>query len=246
MKYTISGFSQLAAVNFSLDSVDLHMLRWIVDFIDSNRMRSMTLDGEKYYWVSYQGLIDDLPILYLKKDAIYKRLKRMCELGILKKKTVFSGGKFSYFTYGENFNELLKSYEQLEYEAKMKQQNEIEQLCKNFQHYLSQQNQEERSIANVAIIFYMSFFKSPPQSKNEFSILYNWIDDFKLLVPKLPKFTHYQIRIIIYWIFSTENRWSSIIKSPSLLYKYFPYIAHEASLDKEYLSLYQDKDIKWW
>ena len=89
MKYTISGFSQLAAVNFNLDSVDLHMLRWIVDFIDSNRMRSMTLDGEKYYWVSYQGLIDDLPILYLKKDAIYKRLKRMCELGILKKKTVF-------------------------------------------------------------------------------------------------------------------------------------------------------------
>ena len=158
MKYTISGFSQLAAVNFNLDSVDLHMLRWIVDFIDSNRMRSMTLDGEKYYWVSYQGLIDDLPILYLKKDAIYKRLKRMCELGILKKKTVFSGGKFSYFTYGENFNELLKSYEELEYEAKMRQQNEIEQLCKNFQHYLSQQNQEERSIANVAIIFYMSFF----------------------------------------------------------------------------------------
>ena len=205
MKYTISGFSQLAAVNFNLDSVDLHMLRWIVDFIDSNRMRSMTLDGEKYYWVSYQGLIDDLPILYLKKDAIYKRLKRMCELGILKKKTVFSGGKFSYFTYGENFNELLKSYEQLEYEAKMKQQNEI-----------------------------------------EFSILYNWMDDFKLLVPKLPKFTHYQIRIIIYWIFSTDNRWSSIIKSPSLLYKYFPYIAHEASLDKEYLSLYQEKDIKWW
>ena len=246
MKYTISGFSQLAAVNFNLDSVDLHMLRWIVDFIDSNRMRSMTLDGEKYYWVSYQGLIDDLPILYLKKDAIYKRLKRMCELGILKKKTVFSGGKFSYFTYGENFNELLKSYEQLEYEAKMRQQNEIEQLCKNFQHYLSQQNQEERSIANVAIIFYMSFFKSPPQSKNEFSILYNWMDDFKLLVPKLSQFTDYQIRIIIHWIFKRENRWSSIIKSPSLLYKYFPYIAHEASLDKEYLSLYQDKYIKWW
>ena len=151
MKYTISGFSQLAAVNFNLDSVDLHMLRWIVDFIDSNRMRCMTLDGEKYYWVSYQGLIDDLPILYLKKDAIYKRLKRMCELGILKKKTVFSGGKFSYFTYGENFNELFKSYEELEYEAKMKEQNEVEQPYKDFQDYLSQQSQEERYIYNIAL-----------------------------------------------------------------------------------------------
>ena len=246
MKYTISGFSQLAAVNFNLDSVDLHMLRWIVDFIDSNRMRSMTLDGEKYYWVSYQGLIDDLPILYLKKDAIYKRLKRMCELGILKKKTVFSGGKFSYFTYGENFNELFKSYEELEYEAKMKEQNEVEQPYKDFQDYLSQQSQEERYIYNIAIFFYISIFGSSPNSKQEFSLLYNWIDDFNLLVPKLSQFTDYQIRIIIHWIFKRENRWSSIIKSPSLLYKYFPYIAHEASLDKEYLSLYQEKDIKWW
>ena len=246
MKYTVSGFSQLAAVNFNLDSVDLHMLRWIVDFIDSNRMRSMTLDGEKYYWVSYQGLIDDLPILYLKKDAIYKRLKRMCELGILKKKTVFSGGKFSYFTYGENFNELLKSYEQLEYEAKIREQNEVEQMHENLHQSISQQNPEERAITNIAIGFYMSIFESSPNSKHEFSIFYNWLDEVKLLVQKLPQFTLYQIRIIVDWTFDRENRWASIIKSPSLLYKYFPYIAHEASLDKEYLSLYQDKYIKWW
>ena len=246
MKYTVSGFSQLAAVNFNLDSVDLHMLRWIVDFIDSNRMRSMTLDGEKYYWVSYQGLIDDLPILYLKKDAIYKRLKRMCELGILKKKTVFSGGKFSYFTYGENFNELLKSYEQLEYEAKMREQNEVEQMHENLHQSISQQNPEEKEITRIAIDLYMDIFEIPPESKREFSIFYNWLDEIKLLVPKLSKFKSHQIRIIIRWIFSTENRWSSIIKSPSLLYKYFPYIAHEASLDKEYLSRYQEKDIKWW
>ena len=52
--------------------------------------------------------------------------------------------------------------------------------------------------------------------------------------------------IIIHWIFKRENRWSNIIKSPSLLYKYFPYIAHEASLDKEFISRYDEKYIKWW
>lgn len=246
MKYTVSGFSQLAAVNFNLDSVDLHMLRWIVDFIDSNRMRSMTLDGEKYYWVSYQGLIDDLPILYLKKDAIYKRLKRMCELGILKKKTVFSGGKFSYFTYGENFNELFKSYEELEYEAKMKEEMEVQQMHRDLKQNLLQQGPEEREITHIAIEFYMDIFEIPPQSKHEFSIFYNWLEDIKLLVPKLSNFKPHQIRIIVRWIFNRENRWASIIKSPSLLYKYFPYIAHEASLDKEFISRYDEKYIKWW
>ena len=52
MKYTISDFSQLAAVNFNLHSVDLHMLRWIVDFIHSERMHSIILDNEKLLYLS--------------------------------------------------------------------------------------------------------------------------------------------------------------------------------------------------
>lgn len=108
MKFTMSGFSQQAALEFGLDTTDLYILRWIVDFMESGRMRAMFLDGEKYYWVSYQGIVDDMPLLYIKKDAVYKRLRHICDLKILKKKTVCAGGKFSYYALGEKFEELLR------------------------------------------------------------------------------------------------------------------------------------------
>lgn len=108
MKFTMSGFSQQAALEFGLDTTDLYILRWIVDFMESGRMRVMFLDGEKYYWVSYQGIVDDMPLLYIKKDAVYKRLRHICDLKILKKKTVCAGGKFSYYALGEKFEELLR------------------------------------------------------------------------------------------------------------------------------------------
>ena len=78
MKFTMCGFSQQAALEFGLDTTDLYILRWIVDFMESGRMRTMTLDGERYYWVSYQGIVDDMPLLYIKKDAVYKRLRHIC------------------------------------------------------------------------------------------------------------------------------------------------------------------------
>ncbi|ETJ40780.1 hypothetical protein Q604_UNBC05296G0001, partial [human gut metagenome] len=112
----------------------------------------------------------------------------------------------------ENFNELLKSYEELEYEAKIREQNEVEQMHENLHQSISQQNPEERVITNIAICFYMSIFESSPNSKHEFSIFYNWLDEVKLLVQKLPQFTLHQIRIIVYWTFDGENRWASIIK----------------------------------
>ena len=108
MKFTMCGFSQQAALEFGLDTTDLYILRGIVDFMESGRMRTMTLDGERYYWVSYQGIVDDMPLLYIKKDAVYKRLRHICDLGILKKKTVCCGGKYSYYTLGDNFGELYR------------------------------------------------------------------------------------------------------------------------------------------
>ncbi|MFR2778373.1 MAG: hypothetical protein ACLTA8_08050, partial [Intestinibacter bartlettii] len=45
----------------------------------------------------------------MQKSAIYKRLKKMCDCDILKKKTVSCGGNYSYFALGENYQELIKS-----------------------------------------------------------------------------------------------------------------------------------------
>ena len=69
----------------------------------------MEIDGDIYYWVFYEKISEELFIIKLQKSAIYKRLKKMCDCDILKKKTVSCGGNYSYFALGENYEELIKS-----------------------------------------------------------------------------------------------------------------------------------------
>ena len=109
MKYTMLGFSQQIAADYGLDLNDLAILRWFVDFKESSNMRSMKIDGDVYYWVFYEKISEELFIIKLQKSAIYKRLKKMCDCDILKKKTVSCGGNYSYFALGENYQELIKS-----------------------------------------------------------------------------------------------------------------------------------------
>ena len=109
MKYTMLGFSQQIAADYGLDLNDLAILRWFVDFKESGNMRSMKIDGDVYYWVFYEKISEELFIIKLQKSAIYKRLKKMCDCNILKKKTVSCGGNYSYFALGENYEELIKS-----------------------------------------------------------------------------------------------------------------------------------------
>ena len=109
MKYTMLGFSQRIAADYGLDLNDLAILRWFVDFKESSNMRSMKIDGDVYYWVFYEKISEELFIIKLQKSAIYKRLKKMCDCDILKKKTVSCGGNYSYFALGENYEELIKS-----------------------------------------------------------------------------------------------------------------------------------------
>lgn len=120
MKYTIEGFSQEAALKMQttitendktktirLDCTDLLILRWIVDFYPS--MHKTTIEGAEYAWVSYDGLLEDMPLLNIGKRALFDRLKKMEQLGILTHKTVTRKGTFSFYGFGENYK-LLTSH----------------------------------------------------------------------------------------------------------------------------------------
>ena len=102
MKYTIEGFNQEEVIKLgNLDVVDLVILRWIVDF--EPNMTKKEIDGETYFWVNYQSLLKALPILKIKKLALYRRLEKMCEVGILKHKNIKENGNYSYYTFGNNY-----------------------------------------------------------------------------------------------------------------------------------------------
>lgn len=107
MRYTVMGFLQKGACELGLSMGDLAILRWFTDFKNSGKMITKTLKGDKYYWVSYEAITDEFPILNVKKDAIYRRLRRLCDAEILKKTTVYNSGTYSYFALGKNYSKLI-------------------------------------------------------------------------------------------------------------------------------------------
>lgn len=107
MKFTIHGFSQQKAIELGLSNDDLLTLRWIIDFSHSGKMKSVYRDGKLYYWVNYKALLDDIPILNIKKDTLYRRLKKMAQIGVLCHTTVIENGTYSYYSVGEKYIELL-------------------------------------------------------------------------------------------------------------------------------------------
>ena len=107
MKYTIEGFSQEKLVEFGMDVNDAIILRWFVDFKDSGKMASEIVNDDKYYWINYEELLKDLPIINMKKDTLYRRLKKMESVNLLKHYTKKQGGTYSMYTLGSNYCKLI-------------------------------------------------------------------------------------------------------------------------------------------
>ena len=109
MKYNLQGFSQEVASELNIDGIDLYLLRWFVDFKDTNQMDTKIVDGEVYYWIYHKKVSEDMPILHLQKTAIYRRLKKLCKAKIFKKTVVRERGTFTYYAIGPNYIRLISS-----------------------------------------------------------------------------------------------------------------------------------------
>lgn len=118
MKYTLEGFSQEAALSMQatvtengepktikLDIIDLNILRWFVDFYPV--MKKTIIDGKEYAWLDYTAFIEDMPLLSLSNQSLYKRCRKMVQLGILTHKTVRAKGTFSYYGFGPKYQLLI-------------------------------------------------------------------------------------------------------------------------------------------
>lgn len=108
MKYTIEGFSQEKLVEYGLDAKDAILLRWIVDFYNTGKMKIYELEGKRYFWVHYKTLIKEIPILNIKKRALATRMQKMCDCKLLEfylEKT--TQGTYTYYRFIENALEQL-------------------------------------------------------------------------------------------------------------------------------------------
>lgn len=106
MQYSFLGFSVKNIMEFNLDIKDLAILRYFIDFKDSGRMNYEIIDGEKYYWVSYQSFAKEMPYLGLEKRTVMARMLKLRDMGLLDHYTKKEGGTFSYFKLGNKFYDL--------------------------------------------------------------------------------------------------------------------------------------------
>lgn len=112
MKFTVHGFSQQRLIELNLDDTDALILRYFIDFKDSGTMVKEVFDGEIYFWVRYENVIKELPILKLNKaDSVYRRFRKLAKCGVLIQKTKRKNGTYSFFKTGPNYYSLVSGNE---------------------------------------------------------------------------------------------------------------------------------------
>ena len=114
MKYTILGFNQEKALELGFDVEDLLIIRWFVDFYSSSKMIKMNVGDKTYAWVNYSRVIEDIPILNMKKDTLSRRMKKICETGIMEHETLKQGGTFSLYKLTDKYDQLISTYKKTE------------------------------------------------------------------------------------------------------------------------------------
>lgn len=137
MKYSILGFNQKAVlattkivhktingqdklVPLKLDVTDLLILQHLADFPNRKKIIKTIIDDKMFFWVDYKTLIEELPILDIKKQALSDRLSKLVELGVVEKNIISHNGygNSTFFRMGEKYESLKYSKEdEMQYES---------------------------------------------------------------------------------------------------------------------------------
>ncbi|MDM1325897.1 hypothetical protein [Myroides odoratimimus] len=85
MKFNIN-INQKAIIDnkLGLDVVDASIIDFLHVFSLSTEIIKVPFENDIYFFFNHQKIVDDMPILALKKDSVYRRLKKICDLGLMK------------------------------------------------------------------------------------------------------------------------------------------------------------------
>jgi uncharacterized phage protein (TIGR02220 family) len=117
MKYTIMGFRQEKLVKLGLDIIDATILRYFIDFKESNGMKVKKIEENIYYWLRYDGVLREFPIFNMKKCTVQSRFFKLRDAGVLTHQVIRAGGTYSYFGIGEKYEELVTEDTRVENES---------------------------------------------------------------------------------------------------------------------------------
>lgn len=123
MKYSILGFNQERVLaltkevkdekngkttTISIDVDDLLILSVIADIQNRKSIRKVILEDGQYAWISYNVILEDLPILRIDKKQLRRRLDKLVEFELidLKVERVNGSGTFVYIKIGKEYEAL--------------------------------------------------------------------------------------------------------------------------------------------
>lgn len=107
MDIAINEYNQTKAVELGLCATDLIILRWFVNFANTERAVKRTVSNKNYYQIKYEVVLEDIPILNITKDTLYRRLKKLTEKGVLERIVVNDTGTHSFYRLGKSYFNLL-------------------------------------------------------------------------------------------------------------------------------------------
>lgn len=110
MKYNIYVNQKVildSGLGLSLDEAII--LDFINGFVHSDAVHKLLYNGKIYYWVSYDLVRKELPILELKKDSVYRKFKRLIDLRLLDAHPDNATLGRAYFALNTNFVKLFYS-----------------------------------------------------------------------------------------------------------------------------------------
>lgn len=126
MRYSILGFNQARVLSLSaivrssegdesvlrLDASDLLILNLLADFPNRIQVKKIMKDDKVFFWASYDEILEELPILGIKKQALANRFDKLETLHLVEREYIAVDAKHQNAT----FFSLTKVYESLLYE----------------------------------------------------------------------------------------------------------------------------------
>lgn len=112
MKYSVT-INQLAIIEagFDFDLTDAAVFEVLRDLANSPACKRMQDSGRPFFSISYQKIIEELPLAGLKKtDSVYRRFQKLAQHAVIEMHPENKKLKQVWFTWGRNYDRMLFRY----------------------------------------------------------------------------------------------------------------------------------------
>lgn len=103
MQLVISEYLRRNTVDLDIDLIDIKIVNLFMELSSRIGAEHLNIDGRIYHWLSYQKIIDELPIINIKsKRTIARRLDALVDKGIFER--VIYKDRYTYFRIAQVHN----------------------------------------------------------------------------------------------------------------------------------------------